>query len=151
MAMAAYECSDNQGYGSKAQAGYNPPGLVFPVSAVILDRIEEYRKVLQQYSHKLLPLISWEISEDNNVQVIKQTIERDLPEEVEFLRRYDKFRLGVESIVDMPDKTIHLLFKFLRQNGGNLSKRAGEKEFAELQDDEVERVEELYRKTMQDK
>lgn len=154
-----------------AQAGYNPPGLVFPVSAVILDRIEEYREVLQQYSHKLLPLIDWEISEDNNVRVknmtddlyrffdatahteflfscVEQTIERDLPEEVEFLGRYDKFRSGVESMVDMPDKTIHLLFRFIRQNDGRFSKRAREKEFAELRDDEVERIEELYRETM---
>ncbi|MFO7848991.1 MAG: Fic family protein, partial [Spirochaetia bacterium] len=150
-----------------AQAGYNPPGLVFPVSAVILDRIEEYSEVLQQYSHKLLPLIDWEISEDNNVRVknktdylyrffdatvhteflfscVEQTIERDLPEEVEFLGRYDEFRRGVETIVDMPDKTIHLLFRFLRQNDGSLSKRAREKEFAALRDDEVERIEELY-------
>ncbi|MFW6209466.1 MAG: Fic family protein [Spirochaetota bacterium] len=157
-----------------AQAGYNPPGLVFPVSAVILERIEEYREVLQQYSHKLLPLINYEISEDNNVRVknktddlyrffdatphaeflfscVQQTIEQDLPEEVEFLRRYDEFRLGVESIVDMPDKTIHLLFRFLRQNDGKLSKRAIEKEFAELRDDEVRRMEELYRNTIQDK
>src|SRR6056297_1588963 len=154
-----------------AEAGYNPPGLVFPVSAVILDRIEEYREVLQQYSHKLLPLIDWEISEDNNVRVksmtdnmyrffdatahteflfscVEQTIERDLPEEVEFLGRYDKFRSGVESMVDMPDKTIHLLFRFIRQNDGRFSKRAREKEFAELRDDEVERIEELYRETM---
>src|SRR6056297_2923959 len=156
-----------------AQAGYNPPGLVFPVSAVILERIEEYRAVLQQYSHKLLPLINWEISEDNNVRVknktddlyrffdatphaeflfscVQQTIERDLPEEAEFLRRYDEFRMGVESIVDMPDKTIHLLFRFLRQNDGKLSKRAREKEFAELRDDEVRRMEELYRNTITD-
>ena len=154
-----------------AQAGYNPPGLGFPVSAVILDRIEEYRGILQQYSHKLLPLIEWEISEDNNVRVknrtddlyrffdatvhteflfscVERTIERDLPEEVEFLRRYDEFRLGVESMVDMPDATIHLLFRFLRQNDGTLSRRAREKEFAELQEDEAERIEEVYRKTM---
>ena len=157
-----------------AQAGYNPPGLVFPVSAVILERIDEYKEVLQQYSHMLLPLINWEISEDNNVRVknktddlyrffdatphaeflfscVKQTIERDLPEEVEFLKRYYEFRLGVESIVDMPDKTIHLLFRFLRQNDGTLSKRARENEFADLRDDEVEKMEELYRNTLQDK
>ena len=154
-----------------AEAGYNPPGLVFPVSAVILDRIEEYREVLQQYSHKLLPLIDWKISEANNVLVknktddlyrffdattlteflfscVEQTIERDLPEEVEFLGRYDEFRRGVEHMVDMPDKTIHLLFRFLRQNDGSLSKRAREKEFAGLRDDEVESIEELYRDTV---
>ncbi|MFP4180936.1 MAG: Fic family protein, partial [Spirochaetaceae bacterium] len=114
------------------QAGYNPPGLVFPVSSVILERIEEYRDILQQYSHKILPLIEWEINEEKNIEVtnktdylyrffdatphteflfscVQQTIERDLPAETDFLRKYDKFRSGVNSIVDMPDRTIDLL------------------------------------------
>ncbi|MHB0772858.1 hypothetical protein ACYCVF_32130 [Bradyrhizobium sp. 1.29L] len=41
------------------------------------------------------------------------------------------------EIVDMPDGTVDLLFGFLRQNEGVLSKRGREKEFAKLTDDEV--------------
>jgi Fic family protein len=33
-----------------AERGFNPPGLVFPVSAAILDRIADYRKILESYS-----------------------------------------------------------------------------------------------------
>ncbi len=51
-------------------------------------------------------------------------------------------------MVDMPNATIHLLFRFLRQNDGTLSRRAREKEFAELQEDKAERIEEVYRKTI---
>ena len=42
-----------------AQRGFNPAGVVFPVSAVILARIDEYRATLQGYSRRLLPLIAW--------------------------------------------------------------------------------------------
>lgn len=42
-----------------AERGFNPSGLVFPVSAVILDQIDNYRKVLESYSGRLLPQIRW--------------------------------------------------------------------------------------------
>ena len=38
-----------------AERGFNPPGMVFPVSAAILDRIVDYRKILETYSARLLP------------------------------------------------------------------------------------------------
>ena len=42
-----------------ARAGFNPPGLVFPVSAAILRQVAEYRRVLGCYSRPLLNLIEW--------------------------------------------------------------------------------------------
>ena len=45
---------------------------------------------------------------------VKKTIEEDLPRETDFLHRYDQFRARIEEIVDMPDRTIDLLFHFLR-------------------------------------
>jgi hypothetical protein len=44
-----------------AQRGFNPPGFVFPISSAILERIDEYRNVLESYSARLLPLIKWEL------------------------------------------------------------------------------------------
>ena len=155
-----------------AVSGYNPPGLVFPVSAVILKRIDEYRDVLQSYSHKILPLIDWEITEDKNVRVqnktdymyrffdatphaeflfscVKETVDVDLPEETCFLQKYDEFRRSVESLVDMPAPTIDLLFRFLRQNDGHFSKRAKQKEFSALREDEIKYIEELYQRVME--
>jgi hypothetical protein len=121
------------------------------------------------YSSRLLPLIEWEPTEDGNVRVlndtsdyyryfdatphaeflyscVKRTIEEDLPRETDYLRRYDEFRRSVEGIVDMPANTNDLLFQFLRQNGGKLSKRACEKEFAKLNESEVARIEEVYKR-----
>lgn len=150
-----------------AERGFNPPGVVFPISASILERIDEYRAVLEDYSKRLLPLVEWETTETFNVRVlndtddfyrffdatpqveflygcIRKTIEEDLPKETAFLRRYDEFRAGVEAVVDMPERTTDLLFRFLRQNSGRLSARARKSEFAKLSDDEVAKIERLY-------
>src|SRR3546814_6889125 len=43
-----------------ASAGFNPPGMVFPISAVILRRIDAYKSTLTSYSGPLLPFIEWE-------------------------------------------------------------------------------------------
>jgi hypothetical protein len=150
-----------------AQRGFNPAGVVFPVSAAILARIDEYRAALEDYSRRLLSVIEWEPTAGGNVNVlndtadfyrffdatpqaeflyacVKQTIEEDLPREVEFLERYDRFRASIEEIVDMPDRTIDLLFRFLHQNAGRLSKRAREGEFARMADGEVTAAESAY-------
>ena len=150
-----------------AQRGFNPAGVVFPVSAGILERIDEYRTVLESYSQRLLHLIRWEPTTEGNVKVlndtadyyrffdatphaeflyscVKKTIEEDLPHETDFLRRYDQFRARIEDIVDMPNLKADLLFQFLHQNGGKLSKRAREKEFEQMTDAEIATAEQAY-------
>ena len=37
-----------------AERGFNPPGVVFPVSAAILERIDDYGQALESYSRRLL-------------------------------------------------------------------------------------------------
>ncbi len=150
-----------------ARRGYSPLGVHFPVSAAILQKIDDYRVVLESYSRRLLPVIQWQSTDTNNVRVlndtadfyrffdatphaeflyacVRQTIERDLPDETRFLENFDRFRALVQSIVDMPDRTLDNLFGFLRQNNGRLSKRAREKEFVALTDDETCRIEQSY-------
>src|SRR5271157_4030024 len=58
-----------------AQRGFNPAGVVFPVSAAILARIDEYRATLEGYSRRLLPLIEWQPTPDGNVQVLNDTVD----------------------------------------------------------------------------
>ena len=154
-----------------ARRGFNPLGVHFPVSAAILDKIDEYRNVLESYSRRLLPLVRWEVTEKNNVEVlndtgdfyrffdatphaeflyacVRKTIDEDLPNETAYLKSFDAFRTGIENILDMPERTLHNLLGFLRQNGGRLSKRARENEFVELTADEVTQIEELYAATL---
>jgi hypothetical protein len=150
-----------------AAASYSPPGLVFPISAAILRNIDRYRAVLESWSAVLLPFIDWRPTVSGNVEVlndtgafyryfdatahatflytcVEQTVEHDLPQEVRFLQAFDIFSEGVQQIVDMPTAQAELLHKFLDQNDGRLSQRARTKEFAALQDGEVERIEALY-------
>lgn len=150
-----------------ARRGFNPAGVVFPVSAAILERIDDYRRVLEEYSRRLLPLIEWEPTRDGNVRVlndtadfyrffdatphaeflygcVEKTINEDLPRETDFLRRYDRFRGEIQTIVDMPDTTIDLLFRFLRQNDGRLSRRGRDNEFAQLTEAETASAEQAY-------
>ncbi len=150
-----------------AARGFNPPGLVFPVSAVILERIEAYRQVLESYSRRLLTHVSWRPTDRGNVEVLNdtgdfyrffdatphaeflfacvaQTIDHDLPAETRFLRAYDGFKSRVSGLIDMPDRVLDLLFRFLHQNGGRLSGRARAKEFAALADEEADRIEAIY-------
>ncbi len=79
---------------------------------------------------------------------VRKTIEEDLPSETVFLRNYDAFRGQIESIVEMPERTIDLLFRFLHQNGGTLSRRARANEFRALTEDETARIERAYAETM---
>ena len=150
-----------------AGRGYHPARVVFPVSSAILERIDAYRAVLEDYSKRLLPAIEWSATPDGNVRVrgdtgdfyrffdatphaeflydcVRKTIEEDLPRETAFLRRYDRFRAVVEAIVDMPERTIDLLFQLLHQNGGSLSNRAREREFSKLTGAEATAVEQAY-------
>ena len=150
-----------------SQRGFHPPGVVFPVSSAILERIMDYKAVLESYSSRLLPLIEWEATPRGNVRVLNDTadyyrypdltlhaeflyetvaatIREDLPKEAAFLERYDRFRNGLQRMIDMPEATANLLFRFLDQNRGKLSKRAREKEFGALAASEAAAIETLY-------
>ena len=50
----------------------------------------------------------------------------------------------LDDFFEMPDKEVALLIRFLDQNNGKLSKRAIEKEFLKLTDNEVKGIEEHY-------
>ncbi len=150
-----------------AEKGFVAKGLVFPVSAVILERIEEYRKALQHFSKPRLDLIEWRPTEKNNVEVLNRTIDlyrffdateqaefffecvaetvnKTLPNEVEYLKKYDLLNEFIQNYIDMPDRLVDLLFRFLSQNDGKLSKRARVREFEKLSDSEAQAIEVKY-------
>ena len=56
---------------------------------------------------------------------------------------------GVGEIVNMPSRTLDLLFRFLKQNNARLSKRALDKEFSQLTEEEVDQIENLYASVFQ--
>jgi len=72
---------------------------------------------------------------------VQDTINRIIPEEVNYIYKYDEFKRFIDDQFEMPDKLVSMLVRLLEQNSGTLSKRARVKEFIELQDDEVEQIE----------
>lgn len=147
---------------------FTPQGIIFPISASILERINDYRKVLEHYSHPLLNFIEWEKTKDNNVKVnndtidfyryfeatkqaeflsecIDDTINRIIPDEVDYLQKYDAMKAWLDDHYQMPDKKVALLIRFLEQNNGLISNRAKEKEFVELTNEDIQSIEDNYR------
>ena len=149
------------------RAGFNPPGLIFPISAAILRNIDLYRRVLTAYSQPLLRRIEWRPTETGNVEVlndtknfyryfdatqhaeflyacVRETIEEDLPREVKYLESYDRFVAKIQTLFDMPNSKMDLLWRFLTQNDGRLSQRARAKEFSALSEDEASTIERMF-------
>jgi Fic family protein len=142
-------------------------GIIFPVSASILNHIDDYRIVLASYSRPLLDFIEWRTTESNNVAVLNETIDyyryfdatkqseflfdcvndtivNVIPNEINYLQKYDAMKKYLDDIFQMPDKTVALLIRFLEQNNGILSKRALEKEFNVLSEIEIKEIEANY-------
>lgn len=147
-----------------AERDFAPPGMVFPVSSVMLDRIDDYRRTLQGHSGPLMPFIDWRPTADRNVEVLNdtadlyryfdctaeaeflyacvaRTVEHDLPNEIDYLRRHDEAQRRIMETVEMPDRLAQDLIMFIRQNEGKLPKRRREKEFAALTDEEAAQIE----------
>jgi len=151
-----------------ARKEFSQQGIIFPISASILDQINDYRKTLEAYSHPLLDFIEWEETKDHNVKVLNETIdyyryydsteqaeflydcvfdtiENIIPLEISYLSNYEDFKKVIDDEFEMPDRLVALLVKFLSQNDGLLTKRAREKEFSELSETEIKSIEELYK------
>ena len=149
-----------------AERKYTPPGMVFPVSSVMLDRIDDYRRTLQAHSTPLMDYIEWRPTAERNVEVlndtadlyryfdcteaseflyacVQRTVEHDLPKEIDYLRRHDEAMARIMEMIEMPDRLAQNLILFIRQNDGALSKRKREKEFSALTDEEVQGLENI--------
>jgi len=149
-----------------AERKFTPAGMVFPVSSVMLDRIDDYRTTLQRHSGPLMPFIEWRPTPERNVEVlndtadlyryfdateateflyacVRRTVEDDLPREIDYLRRHDEAIQRIMEAVEMPDRIAENLVMFIRQNNGSLSKNRREGEFRQLRDDEVRLVERI--------
>lgn len=155
-----------------AERKFTPPGMVFPVSSVMLDRIDDYRSTLQRHSGPLMPFIEWRPTPDRNVEglndtadlyryfdcteeaeflyaCVRRTVDEDLPREIEYLRRHDEAIRRIMDAVEMPDRIAEDLVRYIRQNKGALSKKRREGEFHKLRDDEVALIEGIVREVFE--
>lgn len=58
-----------------AKKHFSQQGIIFPVSASILNHSNDYQVVLEQYSHPLLDFIEWAETKDHNIEVLNETID----------------------------------------------------------------------------
>jgi hypothetical protein len=156
-----------------AERGYTPPGMVFPVSSVMQDRIEDYGRTLKNHSGPLMDFIEWRPTPERNVEVlndtadlyryfdcteaaeflyasVERTVVHDLPQEIDYLRRHDEAQRRIMEMVEMPDRLAQNLIMFMRQNNGTIPKRRRENEFAALTEDEAQKIEAIYRDVFED-
>ena len=149
-----------------ASRGVYPAGMIFPVSSVILDEIEKYRKILIEHTSPLMQAIEWVPTDSGNVKVlndtkdiysyfdctagcefiyhcVEKTIHETLPKELHYLESFDKSYSEINEIITMPDNKIKMLITMIMQNNGVLSKRKKEKYFSGLKDGEAKQIESI--------
>ena len=149
-----------------AERKMTPPGMVFPVSSVMLDRIDDYQATLRNHSVPLMDFIEWEPTPERNVRVlndtadlyryfdcteeaeflfacVQQTVEHDLPSEIDYLNRHDEAKRQITDTVEMPDRLVEDFIMFTRQNDGLLPHKRRNKEFESMTDDEVSILEKI--------
>jgi hypothetical protein len=147
-----------------ALEGFTPKGIMFPISAVMLKNPDLYDMSLESYSGKLMPLIEYTLDEEGHMNVsnetahwykyidmtiqteilydfVQWTIERELTDELKFIVNYDRAKKAIQNVIDMPDRQIDLLIRFILQNHGKLSKTKKEKYFDFLSDEEISKIE----------
>jgi hypothetical protein len=155
-----------------AERKFTPPGMVFPVSSVMLDRIDDYRAALQAHSAPLMPFIEWRPTAERNVEVlnetadlylyfdctaeaeflyacVRRTVNEDLPREIDYLRRHDEALRRIMEMVEMPNRMAENMVLYIRQNNGRLSKRRREGEFKQLTGEEVAVIESIVQEEFQ--
>ncbi len=142
-----------------ARRRFTEAGGILPVSASFLRKPHLYDAMLESFSRRAMPLVSYEIDDrgeiavlnetaplyrypdmtyiaDQFVRLLRETMETDWREELSYLRDYDRIRERMRRIVDLPEKKAVQFVTFVQQNGGRLSK--GKRAlFPELTDGEV--------------
>ena len=152
--------------------GFTPPGLILPVSAVMLKDIAQYDRVLEIISKPLLRLLPGHhldhrgalVVQNNRAalyqffdltrhaeylfQCIQRAIAVDLRNELSYLAGYDRARQRLSEIVDLPSSKLNLLMTCVMQNQGRLSKKKRLEYFAMLTDEEISSMEQIFQEEL---
>ena len=124
---------------------FAPDGVVFPISATMLHRPQDYDASLESFSRLLLPLVEYRLDSHGYMTVLNETqglyryvdcsfiaetlfsfvedtIEKELPAELLFLQQYDNARRLMREVVDLPNRQADLFVRLCLQNGGKISR-----------------------------
>ncbi|OHX65122.1 Fic family protein [Flammeovirga pacifica] len=150
------------------------PNGTFPISAAIRYHIEAYSKVLSAYSNSIIDYIDWVETEDLNVKVLSDSavyyrffdatafslflyecfdyaITVLIPNELTLTFHFNAFKEKVKAQYDMEEHHYSLLFNYLEQGNGLLSKNAIKKFFNEYSPDDITYFENCYQEVKAEK
>jgi Fic family protein len=151
---------------------FTPPNMIFPVSSIMLQNMNDYDQALEAFSKPLLSILTnYQLSDDGSMMVqqeskilyqyidftsmteylcacVDEAIHNYIEREIKFLLSYDLAKKNIQEIVDMPDNKIDLLIKCVLQNNGTLSAQKRNHLFSLLKDSEIKQLETVIRNTM---
>jgi hypothetical protein len=151
--------------------GFTPKGIIFPVSAVMLQRQREYDEALERFSFPVMRLVDYEEHGDGEVEVknatahlyryfdatpmaealydwVEQTVRDEFRRELAFIAGFRKIRQEIDTIVALPDNQANLFITFCLQNKGRLSLARRARHFSRLTDKEVSALETVVQARM---
>lgn len=152
-----------------------PKGLLLPVSATMSKNLHDYDRALESFSWPLVKgLARFEVDENGALSflngteladyyrfpdmtavaiylaaTVKQTIQQDFAKELQLIQCFDLAREQIRDIVDMPDRRMDLLLRYLYQNRGVLANRK-RGDFAELTDAELMDIQSVFQEAFQE-
>lgn len=148
--------------------GVVPGGMALPVSAAILEDMAAYDRALEAYSVQVGEVAKYTLSDSGvmtvtnpeeaawvwrypdltpQVEYLGRAMERAVqmvPEELNFLVRYEQLLKRAKQVVDMPDARLADLLSQVHENGGSLSNNKRKQRFSELTEDEIQQIEKAY-------
>lgn len=151
--------------------GFTPPGIIIPVSAVMLRDRRAYDEALERFSKSIMPYIDWhwrddgdggfEIEVENDTadlyryfdatpqveylyRCIKEAIEVDLRDELTYVAQFDRSLRALMDHSAMPDRKAQLFVNLVISNG-RIGADKRQRHFAELTDAEIAHLEEVVR------
>jgi hypothetical protein len=151
-----------------SERSFAPPEMIFPVSAVMARKMDEYRKILRSHSSPLMAFVQWKPNLTGSLEVtndtadlykyfdcteaaeflyrcVLDTIEIDVPQELDYLRRHDKAVEDLMNTVEMPNRMAGDFIFFMWQNNWKLPEKRRTNEFAKLTDEEVDTLQTVVR------
>jgi Fic family protein len=143
-----------------ARLGFTPENMIFPISAAILADLAGYHRVLADVDRRLMPLLTHDFTPDGSIVVrdndadlyayldltphaealyrwTEQTIDVELVQEIDFLRKYDRARRNMRLVLDMPDKDADLFITLVQAPPHRLSQTKRKSHFPYLTDEQL--------------
>jgi hypothetical protein len=152
-----------------SREAFTPRGLIFPISAIMLQKRQEYDACLESFSKPLMNLLDYTVDETGRLSVkgrtsgfyryvdftrmaedlyrwIEETLHTEFRDELDFIVRYRDAREKLDALVEMSDTARNRFIQFCLQNGGRLSAGKRTRYFRSLTDDEVRALERVVQK-----